>query len=378
MTSILPTRLMPLLIMTCTATLCTASSATAQPAGLNGVYTGMYRCGQDAHRAKLALTVTPGGDLVGHFTTYIPDATGRHAYTFALAGNYLPSSGKFSLRPTQWETPHPPDLVMLGLNGTYESNELTGSFIGASCGGFDLERDAAESANMPSDTAAKLANPAAASPHATSSGAAASSVSGTAVSPAPAASPAPVATSAAHAPSGDSQKQYFCFAFTQMRGTMYVTPVRPAGPDLNALQLAWVRYVQANYIPNVGGQGAQCGVGTFDSMTKVRENEKKQLYPTRVIDVDWSFWGNGGVSLLNTLDRPSGGQSSGTTHHSAADALCARRPNSRASVSEHAQSGDPLEVLRVFRRQLRAIENGSRRDQQIHRRDPIASAFNRG
>ena len=40
--------------------------------------------------------------------------------------------------------------------------------------------------------------------------------------------------------------------------------------------------------------------------------------------------------------------------------------------------GNSLEVFRVSRHELRVVENGGRRDQQIHRRDPISSAFDRG
>jgi len=104
---------------------------------------------------------------------------------------------------------------------------------------------------------------------------------------------------ASTAPSAQT-KYYYCYAFTGMRGTLYRTAVMPAGPDFMAMQNAWVEYVRKNYIPDVGGQGAQCGVSSRDSTVAMRETGWKPLYPKKVIDVDWSYWKGADTASLNT------------------------------------------------------------------------------
>src|SRR5262245_61562434 len=92
---------------------------------------------------------------------------------------------------------------------------------------------------------------------------------------------------------GAATRYYFCFASEQAGGKFWVTPVRPAGPDTDALQNAWNRYVKANYLPDVGRNGAQCGVGSAADMEALRKTRVTQLHPSTIVDADWSFWKNG-------------------------------------------------------------------------------------
>jgi len=83
---------------------------------------------------------------------------------------------------------------------------------------------------------------------------------------------------------------YFCFANDHMFGTVWLTPLRPAGPDVDALQNEWIKYVKANLIPDVGQLGAQCGVGAQQAMAETRSTTAKRLYAKKVVEVDWSYW----------------------------------------------------------------------------------------
>ena len=77
--------------------------------------------------------------------------------------------------------PEPDNVGMVGLNGTFDSNELTGTVIGAGCSTFEVERDRAEStrsaarqAGPPPPTATtprpSLTTPAASRPRAAATG----------------------------------------------------------------------------------------------------------------------------------------------------------------------------------------------------------------
>jgi hypothetical protein len=126
-----------------------ASDTTAQnPAALTGVYNGTYRCAQGATNLKLSLTVTPGGELSGLFTFYLPPGTQNQGYTYSLRGQYDARTAKFSLMPERWETQHPANFMMVGMNGAFDSTELTGTITGAGCSTFNLERNQSESANI--------------------------------------------------------------------------------------------------------------------------------------------------------------------------------------------------------------------------------------
>lgn len=139
--------------------------ASAQAAGaLTGTYAGTYRygCGQGVTNLKLTLVSTPGGSVFGTFTLYLPPGTQKDAYTYSLQGTFNPASLKFTLTPVKWETAAPANVPVLGLSGTFDSNELTGTLTGgqARCTTFDVERTSAAVAAAPSSTVSRAPVPA--------------------------------------------------------------------------------------------------------------------------------------------------------------------------------------------------------------------------
>lgn len=124
------------------STLFLVATAHAQvPGGLNGVYAGTYRCGQGETNLTLSVATTPSGEVTAHFTFYLPAGTKTQAYTYTLFGQYDPRTARFSLMPVRWETPQPRDFAMVGMNGTWDSNELTGTIVGANCSTFHVDRE---------------------------------------------------------------------------------------------------------------------------------------------------------------------------------------------------------------------------------------------
>ena len=149
MYSNLPPRMVRLFLFISFAMVFVAPAASAQnPAALTGVYNGTYRCGQGATNLKLSLTTTAGGELSGLFTFYLPPGTQNQGYTYSVRGQYDARTAKFSLMPVRWETQHPANFSMVGMNGSFESTELTGSITGPSCTTFNVERNQSESANI--------------------------------------------------------------------------------------------------------------------------------------------------------------------------------------------------------------------------------------
>jgi hypothetical protein len=139
--------------------------ASAQAAGaLTGTYTGTYRyaCGQGVTSLKLTLVSTPGGSVFGTFTLYLPPGTQKDAYTYSLQGAINPGTLKFTLTPVKWETAAPANVPMLGVNGTFDSNELAGMLTGGNtrCTTFDVERTSAAPAAVPSSTVSRAPVPA--------------------------------------------------------------------------------------------------------------------------------------------------------------------------------------------------------------------------
>jgi hypothetical protein len=112
---------------------------------LTGVYNGKYTCGQGTTNLKLSLTVSPAGDISGLFTFYLPPGTQKQGYTYSLHGQYNPQTAKIALTPVRWETEHPANFIMVGMNRTFGSNELTGTITGGACSTFNVERSQAES-----------------------------------------------------------------------------------------------------------------------------------------------------------------------------------------------------------------------------------------
>jgi hypothetical protein len=92
--------------------------------------------------------------------------------------------------------------------------------------------------------------------------------------------------------SAQSPRSYYCYASSSYRGTLWITALRPAGPDVNALQDAWVKYVKANFLPSPGQYGAVCESGGAEAMAQSRKLRSTQFRPTQMVEVDWSFWKN--------------------------------------------------------------------------------------
>ena len=109
------------------------------PGALTGTYTGASQCAQGATNLKLTLLATPDGGVFGTATVNLPPGT-QNAYTYSIQGTFSAATRKFVLTPVKWETAAPPDLAMLGLSGTLDSNELTGTLSGGGCTTFNVER----------------------------------------------------------------------------------------------------------------------------------------------------------------------------------------------------------------------------------------------
>jgi len=148
-----------------------ASPSAQAPGALTGTYTGASQCIQGATNLKLTLLATPDGGVFGTVTVNLPAGTQKDAYTYSIQGTFSPATRKFVLTPVKWETAAPPNFGMLGFNGTFDSNELTGTLTGGGCTSFNVER-------------ARAATPVVA---------AASSSSAPAPAPSATAAPAPVA-----------------------------------------------------------------------------------------------------------------------------------------------------------------------------------------
>ncbi len=149
MSSKVPPGMVRLFLFICFAMVVVAPAASAQnAAALTGVYNGTYRCAQGATNLKLSLTTTASGELSGLFTFYLPPGTQNQGYTYSLHGQYDARTAKFSLMPVRWETQHPANFNMVGMNGSFDSTELAGSITGPGCTTFNVERNQSESANI--------------------------------------------------------------------------------------------------------------------------------------------------------------------------------------------------------------------------------------
>lgn len=132
------------------------STAAAQTvATIDGVYNGTYICGQGTTDLKLSLQGSASGDISALFTFYLPPGTQQHGYTYSLRGRYNPQTSKFSLTPVQWETGHPDNFGMVGMNGTASASGLDGNITGGACRTFHVERNEGESANIAAVIAAQ-------------------------------------------------------------------------------------------------------------------------------------------------------------------------------------------------------------------------------
>jgi hypothetical protein len=120
-----------------------AASASAAPANpfsaIGGVYTGTYACSKGPVEMKLTLSLNENSILTGTMTFYLPPGSHTKAYTYSLGGPLNQTSGTFNLRPSKWESPEPPNYVMVGLKGTAnpETGRLSGTVDYVGCGKFE-------------------------------------------------------------------------------------------------------------------------------------------------------------------------------------------------------------------------------------------------
>src|SRR5262245_42479958 len=93
---------------------------------LTGTYGGTYECRQGPRELKLALNVAPDGTATGRFTFYLANGAQKEPHSYSLTGRFNEPTKMFTLMPDRWETPPPPNYKMVGLNGTFTENQLTG------------------------------------------------------------------------------------------------------------------------------------------------------------------------------------------------------------------------------------------------------------
>jgi len=133
---------------------------------ITGVYNGSYAGDQGPIKFKLSITQQSNGTLAGVFTFSPPGSSGATPYTCDVVGRYLQGNRYFQLRRTKWETVAPTNLRMMGMNGTFNpdgaqgAGQISGKMLGRPPGpNFEASRNAAESANLASVTAAAPPSP---------------------------------------------------------------------------------------------------------------------------------------------------------------------------------------------------------------------------
>jgi hypothetical protein len=120
-----------------------AAAAPSSAASIAGVYAGSYICGGRTRSLKLELSAPDSTGLVtGHFTAYQPPESHDKPYTFLANGRLDPATGKFKLMPLKWETRAPPNMMMVGLTGTFDAkaNKVTGTIDFTGCTTFEVRR----------------------------------------------------------------------------------------------------------------------------------------------------------------------------------------------------------------------------------------------
>lgn len=116
-----------------------ANSAPTPKNSIDGDYVGTYACAKGPTDLKLTLKAPEYGLLTGTFTFYLPPGSHTKAYTFSLNGHFDPKSGSFNLNPLKWETPPPPNFMMVGLKGSVDANagKVSGVVDYTGCGRFE-------------------------------------------------------------------------------------------------------------------------------------------------------------------------------------------------------------------------------------------------
>jgi hypothetical protein len=116
-----------------------ANAAASPKNSIDGDYVGTYTCAKGPTDLKLTLKAPEYGLLTGTFTFYLPPGSHTKAYTFSLNGHFDPKSGSFNLNPLKWETPAPPNYMMVGLKGAVDANagRVSGVVDYTGCGRFE-------------------------------------------------------------------------------------------------------------------------------------------------------------------------------------------------------------------------------------------------
>jgi hypothetical protein len=116
--------------------------AAAPQASIAGTYSGSYICGGRTRSLTLVLSGPENGLVTAHFTAYQPPESHDKPYTFLANGHFDPATGKFKLMPLKWETPAPPNMMMVGLTGTFDAKTSTvrGTIDFTGCTTFEVRR----------------------------------------------------------------------------------------------------------------------------------------------------------------------------------------------------------------------------------------------
>jgi hypothetical protein len=143
-----------------------AAITSAQPAridSIDGVYNGSYAGGQGPTKFKLTLAHQNNGTLVGEFTLYVAAGSTTDAYTCDLRGRYVPANRMVQLLRGKWKTSPPVGIDMPGMIGVFDpaggngAGQISGKMRARPGADFEAIRDADESANLASVTAATKA-----------------------------------------------------------------------------------------------------------------------------------------------------------------------------------------------------------------------------
>ena len=135
----------------------TASSSTV----IDGVYNGSWTPEQGPP-TKFKLTITqPDGRLTGVFTVYPPQGAATKSFTCDLVGRLGGNNRAFELVPDRGGTPPPAGVDVPGLSGVFDpaggngAGQISGKLRGWPAPTFQATRDAAESARLAAEIAAK-------------------------------------------------------------------------------------------------------------------------------------------------------------------------------------------------------------------------------
>lgn len=117
----------------------TATAKSNPESAIGGIYIGSYSCAKGPTDLKLELSSPEYGLLRGTFTFYLPPGSHTKAYTFSLNGHFDPKSGSFNLNPLKWETPAPPNYMMVSLKGAVDAQggKVSGIVDYSGCGRFE-------------------------------------------------------------------------------------------------------------------------------------------------------------------------------------------------------------------------------------------------